>query len=90
MIYAVLFLYELKEYEVVITYIYHIATKISAIWLATRMSIFTVSVQGAQYEKYCTAVQIWEKKTQNVWFTKPAWNLTETTCFRLSHSDTFV
>ena len=31
MIYAVLFLYELKEYEVVITHIYHIATKISAI-----------------------------------------------------------
>ena len=31
MIYVVLFLYELKEYEVVITYIYHIATKISAI-----------------------------------------------------------
>ena len=29
---------------------YHIATKISAIWLATRNLIFTVSVQGAQYD----------------------------------------
>ena len=29
---------------------YHIATKISAMWLAARTSIFTVSVQRAQYD----------------------------------------
>ena len=38
--------------------------------------------------QYCTAVQIWGK-IQTGWFTKPAWKSTETTCFRLKHSNTF-
>ena len=51
-------------------------------------SVFVVSVQGAQYDN--TALQWkYEKKIQNVWFTKPAWKSAETTCSRLSHGNTF-
>ena len=67
---------------------YHIATKISAIWLATMTSIFAVSAQGAQYENIALQCK-YEKKIQNGLFTKPAWKSTKTTCSRLSHSNTF-
>ena len=40
---------------------YHIATKISAMWLATRTSIFTVSVQRAKYDNIALQCK-YEKK----------------------------
>ena len=53
---------------------YHIATKISAIWLAMRASIFAVSAQGAQYDRIALQSE-YEEKIQNDLFTKPVnWN----------------
>ena len=63
-------------------------TKISAIWLAKRSSIFAASVQGAQYDSIALQCK-YEKNIQNAWLTKPAWKSTEMTYSRLSHNDTF-
>ena len=67
---------------------YHIATKISSIWLTTRTSIFTVSVQGAQYDNIAVQCK-YEKEIQNGRFIKPTWKSAETTYSRLSHSNIF-
>ena len=67
---------------------YHIATKISSIYLPTRTPIFAVSVQWPRYDNIALQCK-YEKKIQNGWFTKPSWKSTETTCSRLSHSNTF-
>ena len=66
--------------------LYHIATKISAIWFAMRTSIFAVSMRGAQYDNIALQGK-YEKKIQNGWFTKPARK--STTCSRLSYSNNF-
>ena len=44
-----------------LTWTYHIATKISAIWLAARTSIIAVSVEGAQYDNIALQCK-YEKK----------------------------